>query len=343
MMSKSNTKVRKLGAIRQSAKTPGKDDIPKLSSFHSPTIHGTGDGKTGMAGITGNAMAVPPQREKNIAREKEAKPSSVSVKSDSGKSDSASSTKSQDLADKKEIQDLKARERDLLKQISSLQKQVEDLQEQIRNKEVEAVTLQDQILRQEEAHKAALLEEKTSHDTTRADRDNLLKELEALRAEIKTIREENAKKMESLKKEMEEKHSLEIAEKDKEIKLRDEKLNRLKMQMADALKGNSWERQQQLEELTKELGRLQEEADSLRMKLKSFKSQKNNQAGQCGNCQESQMKLEKYQLAVKERDANIKDLKALVTKFEKQLTQQDELLKSWAESKGHKIAGYPGK
>ena len=29
-------------------------------------------------------------------------------------------------------------------------------------------------------------------------------------------------------------------EKDKEIKTRDEKLNKLKKQMADALKGNSW-------------------------------------------------------------------------------------------------------
>jgi hypothetical protein len=28
--------------------------------------------------------------------------------------------------------------------------------------------------------------------------------------------------------------------KDKEVSLRDEKLNRLKKQMADALKGNSW-------------------------------------------------------------------------------------------------------
>ncbi|XP_033748499.1 ERC protein 2-like [Pecten maximus] len=342
-MSKSNTKVRRLGAIRQSLKTPGKDDIPKLSSFHPPPLPGSGDGKGNMVGITGNALAVPPQRGKNAAREKETKPSSVSVKSDSGKSDSASSTKSQELTDKKEIQELKARERDLLRQISSLQKQVEDLQEQIRNKEVEVVTLQDQILRQEESHKAALLEEKKSHDTTRSDRDRLLKEIEALRAEIKAIREENVKKMEELKKELEEKHASEIAEKDKEIKLRDEKLNRLKMQMADALKGNSWERQQQLEELTKELGRLQEEADGLRMKLKSFKTLKNNQAGQCGNCQESLSKVEKFQLAVKERDATIKDLKSLVTKFEKQLTQQDELLKSWAESTGQKIPGYPGK
>ncbi|XP_060076060.1 trichohyalin-like [Ylistrum balloti] len=342
-MSKSNTKVRRLGAIRQSLKTPVKDDIPKLPAFHSTSVSGTGDGKANMVGITGNAMAVPPQREKNAAREKETKASSVSVKSDSGKSDSASSTKSQELADKKEIQDLKARERDLLKQITSLQKQVEDLQEQIRNKEVEVVTLQDQILRQEESHKAALMEERKAHDITRSERDRLLKELEDLRAEVKTIREENSKKMEELKKELEEKHSLEIAEKDKEIKIRDDKLSRLKMQMAEALKGNSWERQQQLEELTKELGRLQEEADSLRMKLKAFKSLKNNQAGQCGNCQESLSKAEKYQVAVKERDATIKDLKSLVTKFEKQLTQQDELLKSWAESKGHKIPGYPGK
>ncbi|OWF44314.1 kinectin-like [Mizuhopecten yessoensis] len=340
-MSKSNTKVRKLGAIRQLLKTPVKDEIPKLSSFHAASS--SGDGKGGMVGITGSALAVPPQKEKNAAREKETKPSSVSIKSDSGKSDSASSTKSQELSDKKEIQDLKARERDLLKQISSLQKLVDDLQEQIRNKEVEVVSLQDQILRQEESHKAALLEERTSHDATRSERDHLLKELEKLKAEVKAIREENVKKMEELKKELEEKHSLEIAEKDKEIKIRDEKLNRLKMQMADALKGNSWERQQQLEELTKELGRLQEEADGLRMKLKSFKTLKNNTAGGCGNCQESLGKVEKFQLAVKERDATIKDLKALVTKSEKQLTQQDELLKSWADSKGHKIPGYPGK
>ena len=31
-----------------------------------------------------------------------------------------------------------------------------------------------------------------------------------------------------------------VAEKDREISVRDEKLSRLKHQMADALKGNSW-------------------------------------------------------------------------------------------------------
>ncbi|CAG2204224.1 unnamed protein product [Mytilus edulis] len=120
--------------------------------------------------------------------------------------------------------------------------------------------------------------------------------------------------------------------KDKELALRDEKLNRLKKQMADALKGNSWERQQQLEELTKELARLQEECDTLRMKLKSFKSK-----GSCPNCSDSNGKLERLFIECKDKDKTIKDLKILVTKFEKQLNQQDALLKNLGESKGHKV------
>ncbi|GFO15082.1 grip and coiled-coil domain-containing protein 2-like [Plakobranchus ocellatus] len=106
------------------------------------------------------------------------------------------------------------------------------------------------------------------------------------------------------------------AEKDAQIADRDQKLSRLKSQMADALKGNSWERQQQLEELTKELSRIQEESDLLRMKIKSLS--KNKQ--------------------LKEKDGTISELKSLCGKFETQLTTQDKLLEQWAASKGHKIA-----
>nr|KAG5687756.1 hypothetical protein BaRGS_014845 [Batillaria attramentaria] len=122
--------------------------------------------------------------------------------------------------------------------------------------------------------------------------------------------------------------------KDKEIADKDQKLNRLKMQMADALKGNSWERQQQLEELTKDLARIQEECDMLRSKLKSLSKTK---PGHCQNCAEATARAEKLAVTVKERDTSIKDLKSLCAKFEKQLSQQDQLLKMWADSKGHKV------
>lgn len=40
---------------------------------------------------------------------------------------------------------------------------------------------------------------------------------------------------------------------------------------------------------------------------------------------------------VKERDATIKELKTLCSKFETQLTQQDKLLEQWSAMHGKKI------
>lgn len=59
--------------------------------------------------------------------------------------------------------------------------------------------------------------------------------------------------------------------------------------------------------------------------------------GQCGNCAESAARAEKLATMVKEREVTIKELKSLCVRFETQLTQQDVLLKQWADSKGHKI------
>nr|XP_022344710.1 uncharacterized protein LOC111137529 [Crassostrea virginica] len=150
---------------------------------------------------------------------------------------------------------------------------------------------------------------------------------------MEQLRKENKEQAEKLRKELEEKILEITTSKDQEIKIRDEKLTRLKNQMADALKGNSWERQQQLEELTKELSRIQEECDALRMKLKASKSK----GGSCPNCQDMTTKLEKFSVSIKDKDLTIKELKSLCTKFEKQLTQQDHLLKQLAESKGQKV------
>ena len=61
------------------------------------------------------------------------------------------------------------------------------------------------------------------------------------------------------------------------------------------------------------------------------------QGGSCPNCQDMTTKLEKFSVSIKDKDLTIKELKSLCTKFEKQLTQQDHLLKQWAESKGQKV------
>lgn len=52
-------------------------------------------------------------------------------------------------------------------------------------------------------------------------------------------------------------------------------------------------------------------------------------------------KLERAMTAIKEKDASIKDLNNLCSKFETQLKKQDEILKMFAEKKGHKVTNFP--
>ncbi len=52
-----------------------------------------------------------------------------------------------------------------------------------------------------------------------------------------------------------------------ELKTKDDKLNNLKKQIALSFKDNSWERQQQIEELSRELKRSQEECEDLKARL----------------------------------------------------------------------------
>lgn len=310
--------IRPLGAVKHNN---GNDRIPKLPTF-------TKNGEKNQlentnVGIHGNAMYVPPSKPKE-----EPKP-----KTQSAKSDSSSSTRSlENMVDKKELQEAKAREKDLLKKIAELQKLIEELKAQITEKDDIISSLENQLKEQEHNYKDQLEQEKQQHSNTKNSLESIRKELEASKEENKRIAKRNEELLNQFKNEMDEKLKELTDLKDKEVALRDEKLNRLKKQMADALKGNSWERQQQLEELTKELSRLQEECDTLRMKLKSFKSK-----GSCPNCSDSNSKLDRLFIECKEKDKTIKDLKLSVTKFEKQLNQQDVLLKNWSEAKGNKV------
>jgi hypothetical protein len=60
----------------------------------------------------------------------------------------------------------------------------------------------------------------------------------------------------------------------RELKIRDDKITFLKKQISDSLKDNSWERQQQIEELTKQLKRTHDEYELLRQKLLQYQNKK---------------------------------------------------------------------
>ncbi|XP_066553419.1 meiosis-specific nuclear structural protein 1-like [Amia ocellicauda] len=67
---------------------------------------------------------------------------------------------------------------------------------------------------------------------------------------------------------------------------KDENINKLKQQISDILQGNSWERQQQLEELQKEINRLTAETSALKQQLKLEQTPK-----LCKNCKSLQLIL----------------------------------------------------
>ena len=60
--------------------------------------------------------------------------------------------------------------------------------------------------------------------------------------------------------------------------------------------------------------------------------------GGCSNCDVMRKQLSTSQVQGREKDKTIGDLKTLCSKFEKQLSQQDSLLKQFAESKGYKAS-----
>ncbi|XP_052798520.1 golgin subfamily A member 4-like isoform X2 [Mya arenaria] len=333
---KSTKNTRPLGAIRQPIQTF--DRVGRIPAFnYNKTIHHDIE-------LQGNAMQVPPPKEEP---EREVKtPVKPIIKS--GKSDSGSSTKSQkdeNLVDKKELLDAKpcsqckthmSRIKELRQQITSLEKEIEELKETIQQRDVTIEDLKRQNEEMEAKYKKMYEGEVSSHKVTKTTLESTRKQVSDLEAEIARLLKEQQEKLEQLNKQFDQKLAEMTEQKDKEIADRDSKLNRLKQQMAESLKGNSWERQQQLEELTKELGRIQDEADTLRMKLRQYKNNKT-----CTNCNDMASKLERAVVSIKEKDASIKELNSLCSKFETQLKKQDEILKMFADKKGHKIGTFP--
>ena len=105
------------------------------------------------------------------------------------------------------------------------------------------------------------------------------------------------------------------------------------------------ERQQQIEELTKQLKRTHDEYELLRSKLSQYQNKKGVSLHQtktqffhrslfflfqtlnCGNCSEMLIKIDEKNKTIQEKDSIIQELLALMTKFKSQVSNQDELMK----------------
>ncbi|XP_050410281.2 interaptin [Patella vulgata] len=330
-MQSNRNKPRPLGIMRQSL--TGLDKTPHLPRLSTDTLFHDSKLDRNYRGIQGNAMSVPPTYIKDISQTPNRDYSDERRKS-SSKSTQSELSKSPDPLTKRELRDALNREKDLKQQVTDLLKIIEELRAEIATKDTTISELQDTLQKQESQFKSNLAQEVERHQETKSKLETANQNNKELHLEIEKLKSENEYLLEKIKKEYEKNLTSVIEEKEKEIKIRDDKLVKLKQHMADALKGNSWERQQQLEELTKELAKIQDEADMLRMKIKSVTKTKQ---GPCHICVESANKLQRALQAIKERDQTIKELKGLAIKFETQLSQQDQLLKMWADEKGHKV------
>ncbi|KAH9515149.1 hypothetical protein Btru_019332 [Bulinus truncatus] len=171
---------------------------------------------------------------------------------------------------KKEIEQCLKKEKLLQEQLDILHQQNEEQQAKLMLALEQNETLQKQLIEQEEHLTNELFHEKELHSSTQKSLDETKKEMQQTRDNLVQIIENQQEEMTKQIMNLE----LRLSEKDAIISDRDQKLNKLKTQMADALKGNSWERQQQLEELTKELARVQKEYDALYIRYKSLSKSK---------------------------------------------------------------------
>ena len=107
------------------------------------------------------------------------------------------------------------------------------------------------------------------------------------------------------------------------------------------------ERQSQIEELTKELKKTQEEYEAIKYKLKGYKNKhgvninrfsgnnsyaliiifKKKHQDSCENCEEMLSKLTEKTKSVQEKEQLISELISVMNKFKSQLNIQDDILK----------------
>lgn len=239
-----------------------------------------------------------------------------------------------------ELKELQSKEKQYHKKITTLQKAVEQLRLEVKDREENLMNVNLKLQQIEEHFRLLYEEEKSTHAGTKRELSKVKEELEEKENFVEALKQRHEQHVKELK-EHHETHMADLkAKMDAELADRDRRLENLKKQMASHLKDNSWERQQQLEELSKELGKMSEEASMLKTKLKAMATR--NKDG-CTNCPSLKAELEAKQKSILEKDAHIKQLMTLCKKFEVQLSQQDVIMQQFAENKGFKTSFQPRK
>ncbi|XP_078361086.1 uncharacterized protein LOC144645392 [Oculina patagonica] len=227
----------------------------------------------------------------------------------------------------KEIEKLKLK-------ILSLQKLIEQLRGEINEKANIITELEGKLKAQAAEYEEQIKKLKAIISEKELEIEEKKKILKSKDVEISEMKESFEKEKEVMRTEFDRELEELKAQHLKELTDRDGKMKILKMHMADALKDNSRERQLQLEELTKELKRVTEETDVLKSKLQSMKS--SNQ-GKCPNCFVMEKQLQSKIVELRDKEAVTIEMQQLCAKMEKQLVQQDELLRQWAKNKGKPV------
>lgn len=237
------------------------------------------------------------------------------------------SSSSQENSKDKEIEKLKLK-------ILSLQTLIEQLKAEIKEKAKIIAELEEKLKTQAAEFEEQIKKLKAIISEREKEIEEKKRVVKNKDAEINELKESFEKVKEEMKKEFNNELEELKAQHLKELTDRDGKMKVLKMHMADALKDNSRERQLQLEELTKELKRVTEETDVLKHKLQSMKS--SNQ-GKCPNCFVMEKQLQSKIVELRDKEVVTIEMQQLCAKMEKQLVQQDELLRQWAKNKGKPV------
>ncbi|XP_076802476.1 uncharacterized protein LOC143446631 isoform X2 [Clavelina lepadiformis] len=220
-----------------------------------------------------------------------------------------------DIAKEREYQ---VKERKFKDQITSLEKLIAELRQEIKRKSEECQELQTTISKQAKDFDIRFMQCQDEHNQTKEilsiaqeevkhGKKRLESTVETYEFKIKNIIDDYEKKLRDLQ----ESKERELAEKDEKMKL-------LKQRMAESLGKNSQERQQQLEELKKDLIKQAQEARNLQQKLKHLQLK----PPQCGNCAKLEDKLEEKQLQLRLKEKTITDLQGIGKKMQIQLHQQ---------------------
>ncbi|CAF3565883.1 unnamed protein product [Adineta steineri] len=293
--------------------------------------------------VQGNLMRVPPPKELNRSVErrrsseeaqkpvirrpvnvpvprKPAATNTTKPATTTMKGDESAAMKAKIVSLEDEIRRLKRRIEELEKDIVELQKQMKT-----KDKRITDLTKENDDLKKRELNYQKQLEDfRLGNNRLTTENERLHEEINRLQnlqksaadssAELNALKEYYERLMEQMR----DNHQ-------KELKARDDKISFLKKQISESLKDNSWERQQQIDELTKQLKRTHDEYEALRHKLLQYQNKKGST--HCGNCSDMLIKIEEKAKALQEKDVIIKELITLMTKFKSQLSNQDELTK----------------